>query len=77
MSPSQDSEASGRLPQRIEELEVRSTFQEDQIDSLHKALYQQSLVIEQLERKVEAFAQTLRAGQGQTPLPDNETPPHY
>lgn len=65
------------MPQRVEELEVRFTFQEDQIESLQNALYEQSLVIEWLERKVEAFAQTLRAGQGQEPLPDNESPPHY
>ena len=71
------SDRSHGLERRIAELEGRTTFQEDQIESLHKALYEQTLILEGLQKRVEQWVLTLRQGTGDEPLPEHEKPPHY
>jgi SlyX protein len=66
--------------ERMENIEAKITFQEDQIDELNKTVYQQQLKIERLETICEALARELRglaeAGSDGRP-PANERPPHY
>ncbi|MCB9906993.1 MAG: SlyX family protein [Planctomycetes bacterium] len=56
---------------------MRITFQEDQLDSLHKALYLQSRLLDDMKGKFELWMEAMRAGSGQGELPSDETPPHY
>jgi SlyX protein len=62
---------------RIIDIEIKLSFQENQVDALNRTIYEQGRRIDQLEAMVAKLAdhvRTLRdAGQG----PLNERPPHY
>ena len=95
MVPSNDSHrpAAGRpsesgelasLRARVAELEMRATFQEDQVEALQKALYEQSTALEELGQRLEGWVQAVRAGNtgeaGASPHPrslEDDRPPHY
>ncbi|HRV81947.1 MAG TPA: SlyX family protein [Planctomycetota bacterium] len=77
LGPSFSPGSKGSLIARISELEMRITFQEDQLDSLHKALYLQSRLLDDMKGKFELWMEAMRAGSGQGELPSDETPPHY
>lgn len=66
---------SGELEQRVVELEIRYTHQEELLRALDDVVREQRTVIDRLVRAIE----DLRAAQaegGQTP-PHDEQPPHY
>jgi SlyX protein len=62
---------------RIIDIEIKLSFQENQVDALNRTIYEQGRRIDQLEALIAKLAdhvRTLRdAGQG----PLNERPPHY
>ena len=68
------------IEERLENIETKISFQEDQIEELNKAVYQQQQKLELLEAICEALARELRA-LGETgndgKSPTNERPPHY
>ncbi len=66
--------------ERLNDLEAKISFQEDQIEELNKSVYQQQQKIERLEAICEALARQVRSlaeagGEGKAPA--NERPPHY
>lgn len=66
--------------ERLENIESKISFQEDQIEELNKTVYMQQQKIERLEAICEALARELRAlaAAGQNgKAPANERPPHY
>jgi SlyX protein len=62
---------------RFVDIEIKLVHQEDLVETLNQAVYQQSRRIDQLEAMVAKLAEHVRnlqqAGQG----PINERPPHY
>ena len=65
--------------ERLENIETKISYQEDQIEELNKTVYQQQLKIERLEAICEALARQVRsladaANDGKSA---NEKPPHY
>lgn len=62
---------------RIIDIEIKLSFQENQVDALNRTIYEQGRRIDQLEAMVAKLAEHVRtlrdAGQG----PLNERPPHY
>ena len=64
---------------RIIDIEIKLSFQENQVDSLNRTIYEQGRRIDQLEAMVARLADHVRtmrdAGQGQGAV--NERPPHY
>lgn len=65
---------------RLENLESKISFQEDQIDELNKTVYMQQQKIERLEAICEALAGQMRSlaeagNDGKSAA--NERPPHY
>ena len=63
---------------RISELETRITFQEDLIDQLQKALFEQSQTIDRLSYRLDSLASAVRSGQsGGTAEGEEPPPPHY
>ncbi len=67
------------LERRLVELESKSSFQESEILDMSKAIMEQDARIERLEATVRALREKIKdvAGEGQSPLPANERPPHY
>ncbi len=65
--------------ERLNDLEAKLSFQEDQIEGLNKTAYQQQQQIERLKAICEALAGQLRAlnEAGNERAPANERPPHY
>jgi len=65
--------------ERLEKLETKISFQEDQIEELNKTIYQQQQKLEQLQAICEALARELRAlaEAGNDGKSANERPPHY
>ncbi len=66
------------LSRRLVELEVRYTHQQDVIEKLSDALYQQQRTIDALKARLEA--QEKRgggAGGAEPPDPEADRPPHY
>jgi SlyX protein len=65
--------------ERLENIETKITFQEDQIEELNKTVYQQQQKLERLEAICEALARELRAlaEAGNEGKSANERPPHY
>jgi SlyX protein len=65
--------------ERLENIEAKIAFQEDQIEELNKTVYQQQQKLERLEAICEALARELRAlaEAGNDGKPGNERPPHY
>jgi len=68
------------IEERLENIETKISYQEDQIEELNKTVYQQQQKLERLEAICEALARELRAlaeagNDGKSPA--NERPPHY
>lgn len=68
------------IEERLENIEAKISFQEDQIDELNKSVYMQQQKIERLEAICEALAGQMRAmaeagSDGKSTA--NERPPHY
>jgi SlyX protein len=64
---------------RLEILETKISYQEATIQDLSQSLYEQKNQIERLEKLVKELASKFKefAGEGLSPLPPNERPPHY
>jgi SlyX protein len=67
------------IEERLENIETKISFQEDQIEELNKTVYQQQQKIERLEAICEALARQVRslAEAGNEGKSANERPPHY
>lgn len=66
------------LEQRLAELEMRLTFQDDLLESLNNALADQQLTIERMQRQLHLLAQRQAELKPVFELADNEPPPpHY
>lgn len=66
------------LDERLMNIELKITSQEDIIDDLNKTIYQQQKKIDQLENSLKALAKQLKEFvEQQTDGPINERPPHY
>jgi len=65
--------------ERLETIETKISYQEDQIEELNKTVYQQQQKLEQLQAICEALARELRAlaEAGNDGKSANEKPPHY
>lgn len=65
--------------ERLENIESKISFQEDQIEELNKTVYLQLQKIERLEAICEALARQVRslAEAGNDGIAANERPPHY
>ncbi len=65
--------------ERLNDIETKISFQEDQIEELNKTVYQQQLQIERLEAVCQALAGQLRSlsEAGHEGAPAHERPPHY
>ena len=65
--------------QRLDDIEIKLTRQEDLLETLNMQVYQQQKKIDQLEQLCAALVQRLKEAtlnQNQTSLP-HEKPPHY
>ncbi len=63
---------------RISELEMRITFQEDLIEQLQKALFEQSQAMDRLAHRVDSLTTAVRLGQaGGGSEGEEPPPPHY
>lgn len=66
------------LDDRLMNIELKITSQEDIIDDLNKTIYQQQKKIDQLETSLIALAKQLKTYVEQnSDGPINERPPHY
>ena len=67
------------IEERLEKLETKISFQEDQIEELNKTVYQQDQKLERLQTICEVLARELRelAEAGNDGKTANERPPHY
>jgi SlyX protein len=63
------------MEERLIDLEIRITRQEDMIDELNKTVYQQQLKIDNLEAILKEMASRIVELENDNPL--NEKPPHY
>jgi SlyX protein len=64
---------------RLQELETRNAYQEAAIEDLSTRVYEQQQQIDSLERQLFSLAEKVKsiaAGEN-SPLPENERPPHY
>jgi len=68
------------IEERLENIETKISFQEDQIEELNKTVYQQQQKLDQLEEICRALArhvQALAEAGNEGKSPGNERPPHY
>jgi SlyX protein len=65
------------MEDRIIELEIRLTQQQDTISELSEVLFQQQKELGLLHREVEALKQKLQAEPGLVDANQKERPPHY
>ena len=67
------------LGERMENLEVKASYQESTINELSRQVFEQERRIEQLERAMKEMSKKLKelVEEGLPPLPQNERPPHY
>ncbi|MCZ4065374.1 SlyX family protein [Oxalobacter aliiformigenes] len=63
------------MEERLIDLEIRITRQEDMIDELNKTVYQQQLKIDNFEAILKEMASRIVELENDNPL--NEKPPHY
>lgn len=70
---------SASLEARIAELEIKSGYADDLIESLNRLVYRQQEQIDQLHRGLQALREQRQAEEGVNPQRDarDETPPHY
>jgi len=64
---------------RLVDLETKHSYQEAAILDLSKVATEQASRIDTLEALVRSLREKVKelAGEGQSPLPPNERPPHY
>ena len=64
---------------RLEELEIKVAYQENQIEELNKALFEHWKVIEKMTRNMEIVVDRVAAVAQQIPASSEEEkpPPHY
>lgn len=63
---------------RIAELESRITFQEDLLDQLQRAMFEQSQTLDRMTLRLDSLAAVVRLGQGMGGAEGDEPPPpHY
>ena len=64
---------------RLEELETRNAYQEATIEDLSARIYDQQQQMDRLQARFESLAEKVRglATGENSPLPENERPPHY
>ena len=65
------------IEDRVTELEIRYTHQEDLVQQLSDELYKATSRIDALVEKVRALEATLQQVAESEPLPPSEKPPHY
>ncbi len=63
------------IDERLTDLEIRITHQEDMIDELNKVIYRQQVKISDLETILKELA--VRIVDIESNRPSNERPPHY
>jgi SlyX protein len=66
--------------ERLVNIETKLSFQEDLVEELNKAVYQQQQKIERLEAMCQSLAQqvqSLSATRNDGGMLENERPPHY
>ena len=63
------------MEERLIDLEIRITRQEDMIDELNRTVYQQQLKIDNFEAILKEMASRIVELENDNPL--NEKPPHY
>lgn len=67
-----------KMEDRLERLESKMMFAEDQLDELNRTVWRQEQEIEVLREHVRQLAQQLKAIQpGGPSRPEDEIPPHY
>ena len=70
-------DAPEEIARRLEELEVRYAFQEEQIRQLDQVVQQQADHIEKLEREIQVLReQYQQAADDEAPM-EEQVPPHY
>lgn len=68
------------MEDRLVDIEIKLTRQEDMLESLNQTVYQQQKKIDELQAICTALASHVRARneqQGEPRLPIDERPPHY
>ena len=65
------------MEERIIELEIKLTYQEDLVDKLNGVIIRQQEQIDQLERRVGELEDRRLAGSGYDPSAPQDPPPHY
>jgi SlyX protein len=70
---------SSEAEKRLIDIETKHSFQEAAILDMSKVIVEQASRIESLEAVVRGLREKIKelSGEGQLPLPTNETPPHY
>ena len=67
-----------RTDERLTELEIKASFNEDLLDQLNQVIVRQQQEIDWLLREVRQLKQHLPDGNSATPQqPGDELPPHY
>lgn len=62
--------------QRIIDLEIKLSYQEVQMDELHKVVNDQYLIIEKMEKALKDITNKLKSDENSA-NPNHEKPPHY
>jgi SlyX protein len=65
------------MEDRITDLELRYTHQQELVDELNQALLEANQTIDVLEKRVTRLEQTLEQVLHHVDIPANEKPPHY
>lgn len=65
------------LLRRIEELEVRYAFQQDEIRQLDEVIREQAARIDELRGELGTLREQLERDPGSEPPPEEQVPPHY
>jgi SlyX protein len=66
-----------RMGERIDQLEIRLTFQDETIETLNKTITEQWLKIDAVTRQLAALSERLKEAEARAPSAANEPPPHY
>ena len=69
-------DTSSPAEQRLTELEIRSGFAEDLLDTLNQTVYRQQQQIDQLQQELRALRQMVLTPASPRPTGDDR-PPHY
>ena len=65
------------LARRIEELEIRLSFQDEQLRQLDAVIQDQALKIDQLNQDLGTLREQMVNPQGEEAPPEEQVPPHY